>query len=773
MTEPDDLSQRLAEIDHRLVELADERDRLVAERSALAAPTVPPATPFFTAPTAPTGPAYGLQTAPRQESSPQSVQNTLLTLGALLLVGAVLVFAAVTYRQLGVAGRAVILLALTGATIPVARILARRGLGASAEAVTGIGLVMGVVDAYAVRRAGWGDGLDGSTFAAVSGGVLAAFAAAWLWLEPRKAAGIGTVLFAQAPILFTSEGNGIALTILGAADVAVMLFLAYPLPAVRRTATVLGALFLTLGTARAWVDVLDRHRSATVALFIVAASLALIGLRRSGVERDVNLGLSAVLAVGGTWGALMPGASHDHRPLLLAGVAAVVMAGAWLTPARVGPTVGTLVVLGISVAAAGRPLLDGLLGPLTWLDHPWQLTPATARASLRVGESWTGDAATWLVLLFAGLGTAQAAFLLRLRDLGGAALALLVGALAILPLSLDLTFQAAVVTDFGVATSLVVAGLVVRSRLEGLALAAAGLLLGLLAAAWSIADESTTLAAVPTLAVLTAAAAVAWPGVLTGAATVLVGATVAALGAQDDLTSAAVGLLLLAVPAAAVAGSFAVRSLHREGLEGGATALGTACLVLTLDAPDRLSLTLAALGVLALILSTRPDRRWVGLGGGLLLSFSSWVRLADAGVHAPEPYVLPLAIVALCAGYLRRRSHPTMGSWEAYAAGLSLGLGPSLLKSFGDSSPTRGLLLLVVAAVVVVAGVPQRMRAPLVVGSAVLVFDLLHLLAPYANALPRWLVLATVGALLVGTGATYEQRRQDVQRLKERYDAWV
>lgn len=202
-------------------------------------------------------------------------------------------------------------------------------------------------------------------------------------------------------------------------------------------------------------------------------------------------------------------------------------------------------------------------------------------------------------------------------------------------------------------------------------------------------------------------------------------------------------------------------------------ALGAASVVLTVDEPGQLSLCLAALGVLALAVSTQADRRLVGLGGGLLLTFSSWVRLADSGVHAPEPYVLPLALVALAAGYLRRRSHPTMGSWEAYAAGLSLGLGPSLLKSFDDDTPTRGLLLLVVAASVVVAGVPRRMRAPLVVGGSVVVLDLLHLIGPYASALPRWLLLATVGALLVGTGATYEQRREDVHRLKERYDTWV
>src|SRR5207302_5106445 len=51
----------------------------------------------------------------RVETSPQQVQNTLLTLGALLLGAAGVVFTAVTYSHVGVVGRALILLALTAA----------------------------------------------------------------------------------------------------------------------------------------------------------------------------------------------------------------------------------------------------------------------------------------------------------------------------------------------------------------------------------------------------------------------------------------------------------------------------------------------------------------------------------------------------------------------------------------------------------------------------------------------------------------------------------
>jgi hypothetical protein len=157
----------------------------------------------------------------------------------------------------------------------------------------------------------------------------------------------------------------------------------------------------------------------------------------------------------------------------------------------------------------------------------------------------------------------------------------------------------------------------------------------------------------------------------------------------------------------------------------------------------------------------------------VLLAASSWVRLAEAHVHAPEPYVLPLAAVALAVGHLRRQAHPSMGSLEAYGAGLSLGLLPPVVASLHDASPFRALLLLLVGAVVVVLGSSYRLRAPLLMGGGVVAVEALQLLAPYAVTLPRWLVLAAAGASLVTVGATYEQRRRDVQRLRSALDSFA
>jgi hypothetical protein len=204
-------------------------------------------------------------------------------------------------------------------------------------------------------------------------------------------------------------------------------------------------------------------------------------------------------------------------------------------------------------------------------------------------------------------------------------------------------------------------------------------------------------------------------------------------------------------------------------IAAGTTAL--AALALTGSDSGWLSWTLAGLALIALATALRPDRRRVALGGGLLLSASSWVRLADAGVSDPEPYVLPLALVALVLGHLRRRAVPTTGSFAAYGAGLSALLLPSLLASYAGSPLWRPLSLGAVALVVVLLGARERLQAPLVIAGAVLAADAMLLLAPYAAAMPRWLALGAAGTLLLAVGATYEQRLRDLTRLRDRYDA--
>lgn len=292
--------------------------------------------------------------------------------------------------------------------------------------------------------------------------------------------------------------------------------------------------------------------------------------------------------------------------------------------------------------------------------------------------------------------------------------------------------------------------------------------LGGYTAVWCVADRDASLIVLPLLAA-TAGLVAIWASAAAGVAALLVGATLLGFGAAAGLHQPELGCLLLLAPAACVAASYLLRATRRVALEVAALLLATAAVSLAAIDPTWLSVTLGISGVLALAIAIRPDRYDVGLLGGLLLTASSWVRLADVDVRAPEPYAAPLAITALVFGHLRRRSGQA-SSFQAYAAGLTAALVPSLLKALADDSATRGLLLLVVCVGVVLAGATWKLRAPLVIGGAVLVIDALDLLGPFARAMPRWSLLGLAGTLLVSVGVTYEARRRDLARLMEQYE---
>lgn len=305
------------------------------------------------------------------------------------------------------------------------------------------------------------------------------------------------------------------------------------------------------------------------------------------------------------------------------------------------------------------------------------------------------------------------------------------------------------------------------------ALAGGGAAVLLLAASWSLADQQATLAVLLVGALLLAAAACGdvAPGPLAGLAAALGTAGLVAAGAARGLQAEQVGgSLLLAIPALAGGAALLDRERSRY-LEAVAVGAGVLAGALAVQDAGWLSWVLAGAGLVTLATALRPDRRAAAVGGGLLLSASSWIRLADAGVDAPEPYVLPLAVVALLLGHLRRRDVPGTRSWQAYAPGLSVLLVPSLLASFDDDSVTRALLVGAAALTVLLLGVRERLQAPLSIGGAVLAVDALQLLGPAAAALPRWSTIGAAGTLLVVVGATYEQRRGELARLRLAYDA--
>ncbi|WP_432955415.1 SCO7613 C-terminal domain-containing membrane protein [Micromonospora haikouensis] len=135
------------------------------------------------APSAPVGPVPPQRPAQvgGAETSTRTVQGLLFVLGGLLLGTAAVVFTAVAWATVGVAGRALILLAFTALALAVPPVAARRGLRGTAETFAAVGLLLVVLDGFAAWSvdlfgvAGW----PGARYAALVGGVSAALAAGY------------------------------------------------------------------------------------------------------------------------------------------------------------------------------------------------------------------------------------------------------------------------------------------------------------------------------------------------------------------------------------------------------------------------------------------------------------------------------------------------------------------------------------------------------------------------------------------------------------------
>jgi hypothetical protein len=258
-------------------------------------------------------------------------------------------------------------------------------------------------------------------------------------------------------------------------------------------------------------------------------------------------------------------------------------------------------------------------------------------------------------------------------------------------------------------------------------------------------------------------------------------AIAAAAGLAADLAPRTVAFAVLGAAALCLLGGAALaRFRTTEGLpvQGVGHAGASLALLFTVGS-DRHAAAVCtlwgiAVGVRALWPGTGRTARgtFAAVAGGFEL-VAWWLLLSDLDVALVEAYTLPLAAVALLAGYVAARHRPDLGSWVAYGPALAAAFLPSLGSVLGytsegiDGQPWRRLLLGIGAILVVVGGSVRRRQAPVVVGGVVLVIVALHEVAVFWDRLPRWIPLALGGAVLVGLAMTYERRRRDVSRLRE------
>ncbi len=751
--------------------------------------------PSYPAPTA--GPV-------RQRRLPAaSVPAVLLSLGGLCLLVAAVVFVAVTWSMLGLTGRTLVLLGVTGVLGTVAVILTRRALRGAAETfwlvVAGM-LTIDLLGAQSADLAGLGSlgwrgtgGLVGVALLALGTGV-----GLWARRQPLSR------LFGAEAVAVIGGTVVCSTNAWSAANPAIASTIAIPLLAVyfvslRRLVPVAAYGMGGLGVAT-WVVLLG-----------VGWSRALESVSAGTWWADLRGWPLVVAAVIAAVTVHVPRVPIAFRPFLAGAalVPLVILANAPQTDAT--PTrdlmiaCATLVVLGLVTAfatkvwATGSAALAGLgiffLG--TWLlVGPWRVLSTLeldGRAELRTTLlSRQVDTAAWAAVGVAlALVLAAVCLLPRLPSgtrgdaarciatLAPAALAL--GALELV-LELEPPLWAAVLVA-GVATA-ISAGTTWWSRdhvvAASLGSAATAYLATVTLYAALAADLLTALSASVLAVALAIAAALreragSQPSAATAAGLAALSGAWALVGwvhvwgasLESQALALAVYAGLVGVLAAPVTRTTATqktatqRTATRLTLE--VVAAGLALVATFVTGDDRTTamvLTIVGTAICVMAVSTR-DRSLLGWAGAVVLGLATLVRVV-VGVSAPELYTLPAAVLLIGAGAWRLHTDSRSSSFTVLGSGLTLALLPSLLLALEEPVSVRGALIGAAGVLVLAAGVQQRLAAPFVLGALTTAVLALRHLQPVAEAVPRWISLGGVGLLLLVFGVTWEARRRNL-----------
>jgi hypothetical protein len=254
-------------------------------------------------------------------------------------------------------------------------------------------------------------------------------------------------------------------------------------------------------------------------------------------------------------------------------------------------------------------------------------------------------------------------------------------------------------------------------------------------------------------------------------------AEAAAAGAAADLAARDIAYWVLAVAvvvlfAGALLGRSARRAAESRAAQGAAHAAAVVALLFTIGWLQHSALVCAlwglAVGLRALVpgIARAPRTALAAVAGGFEL-LAWWLLLVYRDVTFVEAYTLPLAAVALLAGWAALRSRPELTSWVAFGPALVAAFAPTLALILGTTGePWRRLALGAGALAVVVAGSVSRRRAPVVIGGVTLILVALHELVLLYQLLPGWVALAVGGLILVVLAVTYERRLRDLSRLR-------
>ncbi len=732
--------------------------------------------------------------APRRRLPAASVPLVLLSLGAVCLLVAAIVFVAVTWSLLGLTGRTLVLLGITGLLAGIAVVVSRRDLRFAAETFWVIVASMLAVDLFAAQSAGLAglDALPWRGTAAMVGGalfVLGAGVARWAHTQPvqrlvsMQAAAVVGALTATVSNAWLAENPAVGLSIgvpVLAAGCALLRRtlpgVAYPLAALAGL-TWLGLLVngwdraLETDTMTAWWS--DGRGWP----LLVAAGLALVAVLSPQVPdraRSVTAGLVLVPLV------LLANApasvGTQTRDVLLACATLVVLALVTRTSpilwARASGVLTALGVLGLGAILAARPWitladlpdggdasLDLTMTRLTDGAAPW--TDGVVAVSLVVALA--------ALVRFAGPGRHNAA----LRTVGTLAASVAgLGALALL-LSLEPPLWAGVLA--AALAAVVAAGTAWWSRDETPANYAGGAATAYLGVLTLVAAAPAHLlsAIVATVFALTLAVGMVLRDRLgSGLSPAVLGALAAVGGGyalvewgftfEADAVARALVLGVYAGLVGLVAAPVTRSAPARLALEAAATGVALVAVAIAPDdATSAMVLTVVGTAICAVAVTNR-DRAAVGWLGAGVLGVATVLRV-EIGVSAPELYTLPAAALLLAAGLWRLWHDTETSSFATLGSGTTLALLPSLLLALDEPVSLRGALIGVAAVLVLAFGVQQRLAAPFILGAGATAVLALRHLGPIAEAVPRWTSLGLLGLALLAVGVTWESRLRNLR----------
>ncbi len=733
----------------------------------------------------------GPPAGPRRMPS-ASVPVVLLSLGALCLLVAAIVFVAVTWSVLGLTGRTLVLLGFTGILAATAVALTRKSLRGAAETFWLVVAGMLTVDLLAAESAGLA-GLDAlswrGTSAMVGTALLAMGLLVGVWARTQPVGrlyGVEVVAVIGGLVLCTTNAWFAENPAIGTTTAIPLLAVSFVLLRERLPVAAYG--LGGLGAA-SWLVLVDIgwDRALELAGFgewwadfrgwplLVAALIGAVVVHAPGVPERARAVVSGMALVPLVVLANAPAsAGLPTRDVLVASATLVVLGLVTAFAPKVW-ALGSSALTALGIALLGLWLTVGPWNVLSTLDIDGRTDLGT---SLLAQDD---NAASWSAIVAAVAIVAAAVCLLRqvpvavrttsAQVVGTVAPAVLALGALVLVLELEPPLWAGVLSA-ALATAVAggaswwsrdrlvasIAGSAATTYLALVTLYAAGaahlltaltttalfLVLALVAALRDRAGAVVSAGVAVVLAALAGAwALVAW-GLVMGA----------------DAEARTLALAVYAGLAGVAASPLTRRTSTRVALEAAAVLLAVVAVGLSED--ERVvAMALTIVGsAICLVAVTARDRDLLGWVGALVLGAATVIR-SDADVQAPELYTLPAAALLIAFGAWRLFREPETSSFRMLGSGLTLALLPSLLLALDEPVSLRGALIGAAGVLVLAAGVQQRLAAPLVLGAATTAILAVRHLQPIADAVPRWISLGGVGLVLLVVGVTWEARRRN------------